>query len=488
VVKSPHIEMLISARQAKKYVAFFCLVLADVAAVFLSFYMAFALRAYVLTRIFPNAFLWAVDWREYRSRWFAVAIWIIVIAYEKLYTKRYTIGEETRILIKANSIAFGFIAVSIFAFKYFVPFSRLILALAWLFGFALFPAFRYATKRFLILSGLWRKRVVVIGSSEEAASVIAAIRNHRTMGYRIVGCLTDDRAKVGGSLADVPILGHIDEIEDLQARTPFEDIVVTFSNLPHDRLIGLLRRWDGVAETIRYVPQTGDFLTAGVEIENIGKILSLVARKNLHKPWNVLLKAAFEFVLALVAFILLLPLFLVVSAAVKLTSPGPAFFVQERFGRRGKTIEIVKFRTMYVDAERRLEEYLKSNPAALEEWETYKKLKSHDPRVTRVGRFLRRHSLDELPQLANVIRGEMSIVGPRPYLQEELQELKQVKSILFQVKPGITGLWQISGRSNVPFAERLRLDEHYIRNWSLWTDIVILFKTVWVTLLGQGAF
>jgi undecaprenyl-phosphate galactose phosphotransferase len=192
--------------------------------------------------------------------------------------------------------------------------------------------------------------------------------------------------------------------------------------------------------------------------------------------------------LALVAFLVLLPAFLVISAAIKLTSRGPAFFVQERFGRRGKTVEIVKFRTMYADSNRRLEEHLKTNSAAREEWATYKKLKSFDPRVTGVGRFLRRYSLDELPQLANVIRGDMSIVGPRPYLQEELQEMKQVKSILFQVKPGITGLWQVSGRSDVPFAERLRLDEYYIRNWSLWTDIIILVKTVRVTLLGRGAF
>jgi len=488
MMKSLPDEMLFSARQAKKYFAFFCLVLADVAAVFLSFYLAFAVRAYVLTHIFTTAFLWQVDWREYRSRWYAIAIWVIVFAYERLYTKRHTIWEETRILVKANSIVFGLLAVSIFAMKNFLPFSRLILAMAWLLGLALFPALRYLTKRLLIRAGLWRKRVIVIGSSEAAASVIEAIRGNRTMGYRTVGCLTDDRSKIGSSLAGVPILGHFDEVEDIQSRTPFEDIVVTFPNLPHDRLISLLKRWDGVAETIRYIPQTGDFITAGVEIENIGKILSLVARKNLHKPWNVLLKASFEFVLALVAFLVLLPVFIVLSAAIKLTSRGPAFFVQERFGRRGKTIEIVKFRTMYVDANRRLEEYLKANPAAREEWATYKKLKSFDPRVTRVGRFLRRHSLDELPQLANVIRGDMSIVGPRPYLQDEFQEMKQAKSILFQVKPGITGLWQVSGRSDVPFAERVRLDEQYIRNWSLWTDIVILFKTVRVTLLGQGAF
>ncbi|MBM3294295.1 MAG: undecaprenyl-phosphate galactose phosphotransferase WbaP [Candidatus Aminicenantes bacterium] len=488
MMKSPLTEMQIFGRQARKYVAFFSLVLSDLAAVTLSFYVAYAVRAYVLTRVFTHAFIWGVDWREFSSRWYALGLWVVVFAYEKLYVKRLSIWEETRVVIKAHTIVFGFIAVSFFALRSYFPFSRLILTMAWLLGIAFLPAFRYGTKRLLILSGLWRKRIVVIGSSEAAAEVIAAIRSTRTMGYRTVGCLTDDRTRIGESIAGVPILGHFEDVEDIRERTPFEDIVVTFPNLPHDRLIELLKRWDGVAETIRLVPQTGDFITAGVEIENIGKILSLVARKNLHKPWNILLKAAFEFGLALVAFLLLLPVFLVIAAAVKLTSPGPAFFVQERFGRRGRTIEIIKFRTMHLDAGRRLEDHLKADPAARAEWETYKKLKTFDPRVTRVGRFLRRHSLDELPQMVNVIRGDMSLVGPRPYLREELQELKQVKSILFQVKPGITGLWQTSGRSDVPFAERLRLDEQYIRNWSLWTDIVILLKTVRVTLLGRGAF
>lgn len=143
---------------------------------------------------------------------------------------------------------------------------------------------------------------------------------------------------------------------------------------------------------------------------------------------------------------------------------------------------------MYLDADRRLEEYLKQNPDARGEWSTYKKLKGFDPRVTRVGAFLRKFSLDELPQVLNVLRGDMSLVGPRRYIHEELEEVVQMKSILFQVKPGMTGLWQTSGRSLVPFEERLKLDEYYIRNWSVWIDLLILMKTIKVTLSGHGAF
>jgi undecaprenyl-phosphate galactose phosphotransferase len=243
-----------------------------------------------------------------------------------------------------------------------------------------------------------------------------------------------------------------------------------------------------VSDTIRYIPRTGDLITTGIEIENIGKVLSLVVRKNLHKPWNILMKTLFEFILAVILLVPLLPVFLIIAAAIRLDSRGPAFFRQERYGKRGKPIKVIKFRSMHLDADRRLDEYLKNHPDAREEWTTYKKLKASDPRVTRVGAFLRKFSLDELPQVLNVLLGDMSLVGPRPYLHEELEEVKQMKSILFQVKPGVTGLWQTSGRSLVPFEERLRLDEYYIRNWSLWMDLLILMKTVKVTASGHGAF
>ena len=186
--------------------------------------------------------------------------------------------------------------------------------------------------------------------------------------------------------------------------------------------------------------------------------------------------------------ILLVPYFLIMGIVIKLDSKGPVFFRQERYGRRGKMINVIKMRTMHLDADARLSAFLQKNPVAREEWETYRKLKVHDPRVTRIGAFLRKYSLDELPQIANVFKGDMSLVGPRPYLREELEEIKHEKSILFQVKPGITGLWQISGRSHLSFEERLNLDEAYIRNWSLWMDLTILVKTIRTAASGHGAF
>ena len=143
---------------------------------------------------------------------------------------------------------------------------------------------------------------------------------------------------------------------------------------------------------------------------------------------------------------------------------------------------------MYKDNSARLTRYLEENPEVLREWEVYKKIRGYDPRVTRVGRFLRKYSLDEIPQLINVLKGEMSLVGPRPYILDELEENEAIKSILFLVKPGITGLWQTSGRSSLSFEDRLNLDESYIRNWSLWMDIIILIKTVRVAVSGKGAF
>jgi len=472
----------------KKYLSFLFLVLSDVLALLLSFYLAFLVRRIFLPQVFVSIAERPVLFSVFLQRFYMIIAWLSVFAYEKLYTKRHTFWEETQTLIKASTISFALIMAVLFVTRGYFFFSRAIIFITWVLSLVLLPAFRRVTKLLLVAARLWKKKVMIIGSTDATASVIETISQNKTMGYEIVGCLTDDPRKYGMTISGVPILGHFDDVEEWKAKTGFEDIIVTFPNIPRHRLITLLKKWDSVSETIRYIPQTGDLITTGVEIENIGKILSLVVRKNLHKPWNVFFKTLFEFLLALVMVILVFPVAMVITAAIRIDSEGPVFFIQERFGRRGRVIKVIKFRTMHVDAEKRLDAYLERNPAAWQEWATFRKLKTRDPRITRVGAFLRRYSLDELPQVLNVLKGDMSIVGPRPYIQEELDEVKQVKSVLFQVKPGITGLWQISGRSDVPFEERLRLDEQYIRNWSLWTDVVILLKTLQVAASGRGAF
>ncbi len=180
-----------------------------------------------------------------------------------------------------------------------------------------------------------------------------------------------------------------------------------------------------------------------------------------------------------------------IAIAIKLTDRGNIFFIQERPGLDGKMFKLLKFRTMYPNNEEILIEYLKSNPKAMKEWEKYRKLKTYDPRVTPIGRFLRKYSLDELPQFFNVLKGDMSIVGPRPYILKEFDDYnvpEEVRKKLLSVKPGITGLWQVEGRNEKTFEERIKLDLKYVENISFWNDIKIILKTVWIMLRGKGAY
>jgi len=209
-------------------------------------------------------------------------------------------------------------------------------------------------------------------------------------------------------------------------------------------------------------------------------------KNNLADPVNNIVKRLSD----LLACVLLVPLLLLpmalISVLIRMGSGGPAILRQERIGRHGRRFRCLKFRTMYEDADRRLEDILASDPVARQEWETFWKLK-HDPRITPIGRVLRNTSLDEFPQIFNVLMGQMSLVGPRPYLPREWDALNDFSETILGVRPGITGLWQVSGRSETSVDVRLSLDAWYVRNWNLWLDLVILFKTFSIVLKGSGA-
>ena len=195
------------------------------------------------------------------------------------------------------------------------------------------------------------------------------------------------------------------------------------------------------------------------------------------------MKRTFDFTASLLALIVLSPLFLVIAPLVKLSSKGPVFYVHERVGQYGKKLRIYKFRSMRCDYEK-LEDIL--TPEQLKEYQTDFKV-TNDPRITKIGKFLRRTSLDELPQLINIIKGNMSIVGPRPVLMEETYKYGENRDLFLSVKPGLTGHWQVSGRSNLSYPERIEMELYYIKNQSLWLDIKILFKTVFAVIFGLGA-
>lgn len=201
---------------------------------------------------------------------------------------------------------------------------------------------------------------------------------------------------------------------------------------------------------------------------------------------QIVLKRGIDILGAILLLVLFSPLILIISLLISLDSHSTILYRQVRIGKMGRRFEMLKFRTMRVEVDDWFEKYLDQNPATRMEYARYQKLAS-DPRLTPLGKFLRRSSLDEIPQLWNVLRGEMSLVGPRPFLPEQLEMYGQGLTLYFRVKPGITGLWQVSGRNHTSFARRTELDVHYVMNWSIWLDIYILTRTVWVVLRQDGA-
>jgi Undecaprenyl-phosphate galactose phosphotransferase WbaP len=230
-----------------------------------------------------------------------------------------------------------------------------------------------------------------------------------------------------------------------------------------------------------------EIITTGVQIQDVASVPMVSVNRVRLTGINVVAKAVLDYVGATVGLILLSPLFLGIAIVMKLTDPGPIIYRRRVVGVGGKEFDAFKFRTMVINSKEVLEELLARDPRAREEWNKFFKLKD-DPRITRVGAFLRKTSIDELPQLFNVLRGEMSLVGPRMITMEEVEKYGKWGLNLHTVKPGITGLWQVTGRSELTYEERVRLDMNYIRNYSIWLDIQILIQTIPAVLMSKGAY
>ncbi|MBM3284405.1 MAG: exopolysaccharide biosynthesis polyprenyl glycosylphosphotransferase [Candidatus Aminicenantes bacterium] len=314
------------------------------------------------------------------------------------------------------------------------------------------------------------------------------LRN-KSLGYVIAGFVSEKGGNIGQKLAgNIPVVGVLRDIRGLAAEHDARDVVIALSNNQQSELVQVVKSCELFIETIKVVPSLGSVFAYGVQVDELGDFLALSVPRNLVKPWNALLKKGFEFGLSLALLLLLAPLFLIIVVILKADSRGPIFFSQKRLGLRRRPFKIFKFRSMHSNHEARLKAHFRTHPEAEKEWETYRKLRGYDPRVSRVGKWLRKWSLDELPQLVNVLKGDMSLVGPRPYLSEELDGIGLVPDIIFQVKPGLTGLWQVRGRNILSFEERLAIDEFYIRNWSFWLDVIILFQTLKALVRREGAF
>ena len=473
-----------------KLICLVALALSDLAALFTAFLLGFIVRADLLAGLKPlRGRVVSLSAQLSSSFLYGAFLVLLIFALEKLFTRRLFFWEETRLLIKSISLTFILVMTMVFVSRSEGRSSRAVIVLAWLFSLALFPFFRLAVKRILNRAGLRRKNILIIGTGRAAQRVAAEILKDDGLGYRVAGYLSEEGGNVGERLAGgFAVIGTIADLERLAARSRARDIVIALSDRLQHRLVQITKQCEPFAESIKIVPPVGNLFTIGVHVEHLGDVIALSVPRNLSKPWNLAAKRALELAATGPLFLLLLPLFALVSAAILADSRGPLIYSQWRLGRSGGKFRIFKFRSMFADGEARLERALERNPGLRAEWEAYQKVRGRDPRVTRVGRFLRKWSLDELPQLVNVLRGDMSLVGPRPYMPREADRIGPLSELLSRVKPGITGLWQVRGRNTLTFEDRLLLDEYYIRNWSPWLDIVILLKTVTALAKREGAF
>jgi undecaprenyl-phosphate galactose phosphotransferase len=474
---------------AKKVMSFLAFISTDMAALILSFLLAYSIRSEILASLsFKFKAISLLPFSNFLNHYYLAIVWIIIFAHEKLYTKRFPFWEEVRILLKSATISFVLIMVMIFISRRQVQFSRTVIVLAWLLSLFLFPLFRFLIKSLLAKLNIWEKKLIILGANETGFLVLKNIKKNPTMGYKIVGFLDDHPEKIGRKFHGVDVIGAISDLENIVRANNSKDIIISLPDLSREKLFRLLQTCEEASESMWLIPQTGDLITTGIEMERLGQVLALNIKKNLEKPWNIFIKSAFDKIMTLILIVAFLPVFLVIAVAIKLDSKGPIFFLQKRLGRRKKEFTLFKFRSMYINGDNKLREYLTDNPTAREEWDKYRKLKNHDPRVTGVGRIIRKYSLDEFPQLFNVVFGKMSLVGPRPYLIEELKGKDSFKNRIAKVKPGITGLWQVSGRSEVLFEERISIDDYYVRNWCLWLDLIILLKSLKVFFSSKGAY
>lgn len=283
----------------------------------------------------------------------------------------------------------------------------------------------------------------------------------------------------------IPIVGDLGLAPHFAKKLKIPYAVLAMPGVDSKRQLEIVERVGGQFSHLLVIPDLFGFATLGVPARSIGGILGVEVRQQLLLPWPRLLKRAIDVTATGIGGLLVLPFLLLIALLVKIDSKGPIFYWQARLGRDGQYFKAAKFRTMHGDGEARLKAILEADPALKAEYETYHKLKK-DPRVTRVGRILRKFSLDEFPQLWNVIKGDMSLVGPRPYIERELPEMGGQEKIILRATPGMTGMWQVSDRNAASFAWRVQVDVHYVRNWSPWLDVYILAKTVGVVLKGSG--
>ena len=346
-----------------------------------------------------------------------------------------------------------------------------------------------------LLLNLWLKHshhlyedVIFVGAGKTAERALHYFQDDLGYRYHVIGFLDDN--PISDKIPDkYKLLGKISEAEKIVANSHVQNVIITAPGMERDKLQQLITTVQPHVRNLSYVPDLIGTPMMGVEAQVLftEEILMLHLRNNLAMRRNKIYKRIFDLVCTICGGLLILPIIAIVALLVAIDNKGNVIFAHRRIGKDGKEFPCYKFQSMVPNAQEILQDYLAKNPEARKEWEESFKL-TNDPRVTKLGGFLRKTSLDELPQLWNVIKGDMSLVGPRPIVKKEIERYGEYFREYAMVLPGITGMWQASGRSDTTYEERVEMDTWYVRNWSVWLDIMYLAKTFTAVIFGKGAY
>ena len=415
-------------------------------------------------------------------------VYLIFLQIEETYTRQKQFWRTIASIFRANLYSIGGGVFIMYVAQVAGTTSRLYVGAVGIFAFVFIVLGRYIVKSLVDRFGIMGEPILLMGAGKTAEIILEHLQEDIGMSYRFIGYL-EDREPNAMVAETLPWLGRFADAETVIRKTGVQKVMVAAPGLSQQQIQSIIYDLQPLVTRIGFIPDMGTLPLSTMDIESLidGHLVMFRMRNNLKNTGNRFIKFVFDWVATLLGGILISPLLLVIALWIRHDSPGPIIFSQKRVGQNGKPFQCYKFRTMYEDAEEQLHDILEMDEALRQEWEANFKLKN-DPRVTRSGDFLRRTSLDELPQIFNVLKGEMSLVGPRPIVRREIPYYGKFIDDYYMVRPGITGMWQTSGRSDTGYTERVQMDTWYVRNWDFWFDIVLLWRTMKVVVQQKGAY
>ncbi|MFP3043061.1 undecaprenyl-phosphate galactose phosphotransferase WbaP [Treponema primitia] len=431
----------------------------------------------------------AINFRSFVTYWPYLPLFIVVFQIAHLYPGvSLAPAEELRHFCISSLMAHGGIIFSRFIEDREFDSISIAFIISFSFSTVILLVCRSIMRTLLRKSKLGGIPAVIYGGGEMGRLVIDKLLNNHALGYVPV-LILDNNSGIGDIYRGIYVLHDTSLGPEIVKRYRIKMAIVAMPNLNQDELSQILNTSVSAFRYNVFIPQFFVSTNIWMSVREFDGILGFATSDRLKMPWNHEIKRLIDLSLTILGGLIILPFLLFLALLIKITSPGPVLYTQPRIGKNGKVFQIYKFRSMIIDADKRLKEVLDASPEMRNEYEIHRKLKD-DPRITGIGKLLRRTSFDEFPQLLNVLKGDMSLVGPRPILADEIQEYGVDFKRNFSVLPGMTGLWQISGRSDTDnfFTAHVFYDTYYFQSWSVWLDLWILYKTVGVVVRGKGAY